>query len=311
MSVATRANGPVSPALDLFRSGATQPARHRPRIRAVLGEHHVLYRTGLELALRETGIEVVSVANDAHDLARKTRAYHPDVAVLDIDIPPSLSDHDRVEVARNIRSIDPRLAILILSERPNERYAVAVMGDEPAGFGFVVKARVREIEDFTTSVREVARGGTAIDPVLVSRLAARRPTGAWIDDLTNRERRVLALMAEGRSNASIADDLVVTISAVERHITSIFAKLGLRSSAGDHRRVLAVLRYLAADGTCEPRRPQRRNELADEALRKAAQGDAAPLVPVRSSQTPQRNCSITTRSSRSDRCRAASTTATG
>jgi DNA-binding NarL/FixJ family response regulator len=270
MSVATRADGPVSPTLDLCRSGGTQAARHSPRIRAVLGEHHVLYRTGLELALRETGIEVVSVANNAHDLARKTRAYHPDVAVLDIDMPPSLSDHDRVEAARNIRSIDPRLAVLILSERPNERCAVAVMGDEPAGFGFVVKARVREIEDFTTSVREVARGGTAIDPVVVSRLAARRPTDAWIDDLTNREHQVLALMAEGRSNGSIADDLVVTISAVERHITSIFAKLGLRSSPGDHRRVLAVLRYLAADGNCEPRRPQRRNELADEGLRQAA-----------------------------------------
>ena len=178
MSVATRADGPVSPTLDLHRSGDTQAARHSPRIRAVLGEHHMLYRTGLELALRETGIEVVSVANNADDLARKTRAYHPDVAVLDIDMPPSLSDHDRVEAARNIRSIDPRLAVLILSERPNERCALAVMGDEPAGFGFVVKARVRDIEDFTTSVREVARGGTAIDPVVVSRLAARRPTDA-------------------------------------------------------------------------------------------------------------------------------------
>jgi DNA-binding NarL/FixJ family response regulator len=255
MSVATRADGPVSQRLDLCRSGGTQAERHTPRIRAVLGEHHVLYRTGLELALRETGIEVVSVANNAHDLARKTRAYHPDVAVLDIDMPPSLSDHDRVEAARNIRSIDPRLAVLILSERPNERYALAVMGDEPAGFGFVVKARVRDIADFTTSVREVARGGTAIDPVVVSRLAARCPTDAWIDDLTNRERQVLALMAKGRSNGFIADNLVVTISAVERHITSIFAKLSLRSSPADHRRVLAVLRYLAADGTREPRRP--------------------------------------------------------
>ena len=261
MSVATRADGPASPTLDLRRSAGTKVGRHSPRIRAVLGEHHTLYRTGLELALRDAGVEVVSLANNTHDLARKTRAHHPDVAVLDIDMPPSLSDHDRVEAARNIRSIDPRLAVLILSERPNERYAMAVMGDEPAGFGFVVKARVREIQDFTTSVREVARGGTAIDPVVVSRLAAHRPMDAWIHDLTNRERQVLALMAEGRSNGSIADDLVVTISAVERHITRIFAKVGLRSSPADHRRVLAVLSYLAAVGTCEPRRPQRRNEL--------------------------------------------------
>ena len=277
MSVATRADGPVSPTLDLHRSGDTQAARHSPRIRAVLGEHHMLYRTGLEFALRETGIEVVSVANNADDLARKTRAYHPDVAVLDIDMPPSLSDHDRVEAARNIRSIDPRLAVLILSERPNERYAVAVMGDEPAGFGFVVKARVRDIEDFTTSVREVARGGTAIDPVVVSRLAARRPTDAWIEDLTNRERQVLALMAEGRSNGFIADDLVVTISAVERHITSIFAKLGLRSSPADHRRVLAVLRYLAADGTREPRRPAEAKRTGGRATARSQRDRAVPI----------------------------------
>lgn len=276
MSVATRADGPVSPTLDIHRSGDTQAARRIPRIRAVLGEHHMLYRTGLELALRETGIDVVSVANNAHDLARKTRAYHPDVAVLDIDMPPSLSDHDRVEAARNIRSIDPRLAVLILSERPNERYAVAVMGDEPAGFGFVVKARVREIEDFTTSVREVARGGTAIDPVVVSRLAARRPD-AWIEDLTTRERQVLALMAEGRSNGFIAHDLVVTISAVERHITSIFAKLGLRSSPADHRRVLAVLRYLAADGTREPRRPAEAKPTGGRATARSQRDRAVPI----------------------------------
>ena len=118
MSVATRADGPVSPTLDLHRSGDTQAARHSPRIRAVLGEHHMFYRTGLEFALRETGIEVVSVANNADDLARKTRAYHPDVAVLDIDMPPSVSDHDRVEAARNIRSIDPRLAVLIRRSAP-------------------------------------------------------------------------------------------------------------------------------------------------------------------------------------------------
>ena len=151
------------------------------------------------------------------------------------------------------------------------------MGDEPAGFGFVVKARVREIEDFTTSVREVARGGTAIDPVVVSRLAARRPTDAWIEDLTTRERQVLALMAEGRSNGFIADDLVVTISAVERHITSIFAKLGLRSSPADHRRVLAVLRYLAADGTREPRRPAEAKRTGGRATARSQRDRAVPI----------------------------------
>jgi DNA-binding NarL/FixJ family response regulator len=206
----------------------------------------------MEHALREAGVDVVAAADNAPDLARKTRAYHPDVAVVDIDMPPRLSDHHRVDAARDIRSIDPRMAILLLSECPNEQDALAVMGDQPAGFGFVVKPHIRDVEDFTASVRQVARGGTAIDPVVISRLAGRPAADDWIDDLTNRERQVLTLVAEGRSNGFIATELVVTTAAVERHITRIFAKLGLRASASDHRRVLAALRYLAADSRVAP-----------------------------------------------------------
>ena len=182
-------------------------------------------------------------ASNVDDLARKARAYHPDVAIVDIDMPPILSDQDRVQTARSIRSIDPRMAVLILTQLPEERCALAVLDDQPAGFGYLVKARIRDVEDFTDSVRRVARGGSAIDPVVVARLAGARSSRDPVDELTNRERQVLELMAEGRSNRS-SPPSSVTVSAVERHITSAFAKLGLRSNPADHRRVLAVLRYL-------------------------------------------------------------------
>jgi DNA-binding NarL/FixJ family response regulator len=195
--------------------------------------------------LRQAGVEVVASANNADELARKARAYHPDVVVLDTDMPPSLSDDEWAQVVRNIRSIDPRMAILILSQLPKEQYALAVLGDQPQRFGYLVKERIRDTEDFTASVRRVARGGTAIDPAVLSLLAGGQRKRDPIDDLTNRERQVLALMAEGRSNRDIANQLVVTTPAVERHITGIFAKLDLRPNAADHRRVLAVLRYLS------------------------------------------------------------------
>jgi DNA-binding NarL/FixJ family response regulator len=224
------------------------PATDAPRVassclRVVLGAEDPLYRAGIAHVLGQAEVDVVASASNADDLARKARAYHPDVAIVDIDMPPILSD-DRVEAARSIRSIDPRMAVLILTQLPEERCALAVLDDQPAGFGYLVKARIRDVEDFTESVRGVARGASAIDPVVVSRLAGARRTRDPVDELTQRERQVLALMAEGRSNRFIATELVVTASAVERHITSIFAKLGLRSNPADHRRVLAVLRYL-------------------------------------------------------------------
>ena len=215
-------------------------------LRVVLGTEDPLYRAGIASVLGQAEVELVASASNVDDLARKARAYHPDVAIVDIDMPPILSDDDRVEAARSIRSIDPRMAVLILTELPQEQCALALLDDQPAGFGYLIKARIRAVEDFTESVRRVARGGSAIDPVVVGRLAGARPSRDPVDGLTNRERQVLTLMAEGRSNQFIATELVVTVSAVERHITSMFAKLGLRSNSADHRRVLAVLQYLGA-----------------------------------------------------------------
>jgi DNA-binding NarL/FixJ family response regulator len=194
--------------------------------------------------LREASIDVVAAASNAADLVRKARAYHPDLAVVDRDLEPSPGDLDAAEAVRRLRLLDPPVAALILSKHADERYVLDVVGDRPQGFGFLVKGRIGDVEDFTACVQRVARGGTAIDPVVISRLAGGRPTDDSLEDLTGRERQVLALMAQGRSNPFIARQLVVTIPAVERHITSIFAKLGLRSGGDDHPRVLASLRYL-------------------------------------------------------------------
>ena len=193
--------------------------------------------------MREASIDVVAAASNAADLVRKARAYHPDLAVVDRDLEPSPGDPDAAEAVRTLRLIDPPVAALILSKHADERYVLDVVGDRPEGFGFLVKGRIGDVEDFTACVQRVARGGTAIDPVVISRLAGGRPTDDALEDLTTRERQVLALMAQGRSNPCNARQLVVKIPAVERHITSIFAKLGLRSNGDDHPRVLASLRY--------------------------------------------------------------------
>jgi DNA-binding NarL/FixJ family response regulator len=243
VSVATRTS--AARPLRLDQPPRTEaPRAARSCLRVVFGAEDPLYRAGIANVLGQAQVDVVASASNADDLARKARAYHPDMVIVDIDMPPILSVDDRIDAVRSIRSIDPRMAILILTQLPEERCALAVLDDQPAGFGYLVKAGIRDVEDFTESVRRVARGGSAIDPVVVSRLAGARPTRDPVDELTNRERQVLALMAEGRSNRFIATEFVVTVSAVERHITSIFAKLGLRSSPADHRRVLAVLQYL-------------------------------------------------------------------
>jgi DNA-binding NarL/FixJ family response regulator len=243
VSVASRTS--ASRRLRLDQPPGTDPPRVASScLRVVLGAEDPLYRAGIAHVLGHAEVDVVASASNAADRARKARAYHPDVAIIDVDMPPILSDDDRIEAARSIRSIDPRMAVLVLTQLPEERCALAVLDDQPAGFGYLVKARIRDVEDFTESVRRVARGGSAIDPVVGARLAGARLTRDPVDDLTNRERQVLALMAEGRSNRFIATEFVVTVSAVERHITSMFAKLGLRSNPADHRRVLAVLRYL-------------------------------------------------------------------
>ena len=201
-------------------------------------------RAGVVRALEEEeGFEVVAVAADAPDLLRKTRAHKPDVVVTDIQMPPDLTD-DGLRAAIEIRATQPEVGVVVLSQFLEERYAVDLVGERADGVGYLLKDRVGDLTLFTDAVRRVARGGSALDPEVVQRMVGRRRTSSLLDELTPREREVLTLMAEGRSNHGIADQLVVTVAAVERHVTSIFSKLDLRAVAEDHRRVLAVLKFL-------------------------------------------------------------------
>jgi DNA-binding NarL/FixJ family response regulator len=193
--------------------------------------------------LQASGLDVVAVAADANDVVRKARAYSPDVAVVDIQMPPDRGD-DGLHAALEIREGDFRIAVLILTQFLEERFAIALMGERPEGTGYLLKDRVTDAESFVDSVRRVSRGGSVVDPEVVSRLVGRRARHDPTDELTPREQQVLGLMAQGKSNQGIADELVVTLSAVERNVTRIFSTLGLPRDARGHRRVLAVLRYL-------------------------------------------------------------------
>jgi DNA-binding NarL/FixJ family response regulator len=193
--------------------------------------------------LEHAGFEVVGVAGDAPDLIRKTNAHKPDVVVTDIQMPPERTD-DGLRAARQIRRDRPETGVVVLSQFLEDRYAIELVGDSAAGVGYLLKERVGDLALFVDSVRRVANGGSALDPEVVQRMVGRRRSTSAVEELTPREREVMALMAEGRSNGGIAAELVVTVAAVERHITNIFDKLGLRPAPEDHRRVLAVLEYL-------------------------------------------------------------------
>jgi DNA-binding NarL/FixJ family response regulator len=212
-------------------------------IRVVVGEDQPLVREGIVRVLEEAGLEVVGVAGDAEDLVRKAGAHHPDVVITDIQMPPDLTD-DGLRAAQQIRSAHPEIGVLVLSQFLEDRYALDLVGDRAQGVGYLLKDRVGDLALFIEAVRRVARGGSALDPEVVQRMVGRRREGGPLDELTPREREVLRLMAEGRSNQGIADTLIVTVAAVERHVTSIFSKLGLHQAPEDHRRVLAVLQYL-------------------------------------------------------------------
>jgi DNA-binding NarL/FixJ family response regulator len=218
-------------------------------IRVIVADDEPIYQAGITYALQTAGLEVVATASTADDLARKTRAHHPEVAIVDADMAPCGNGVTCVQTARELRSIEPGLAILILSQSADDDQVLEGMGDRPNGFGYLLKPRIGDPEDFAASVRRLAHGGTAIDPIVVGRLATRRRPRDPLDELTPRELEVLGLIAEGRSNRFIAQELVVTVAAVERHITSIFAKFRLSSNSGDHRRVLATLRYLSVRST--------------------------------------------------------------
>jgi DNA-binding NarL/FixJ family response regulator len=212
-------------------------------VRVVVGEDEPLVREGIVRVLEGSDFEVVGVASDAPDLIRKTNAHKPDVVVTDIQMPPDRTD-DGLRAAIEIRRTRPEVGVVVLSQFLTDRYPLELVGDRAEGVGYLLKERVGDLKLFADSVRRVAAGGTALDPQVVQRMVGRRRTTSPLDDLTPRERAVMALMAEGRSNAGIAAELIVTVPAVERHVTNIFDKLGLRHAPEDHRRVLAVLEYL-------------------------------------------------------------------
>ena len=213
-------------------------------MRVVLGEDSVLLRAGIARLLEDSGIEVVGQAGDADDLLRKVRAHKPDIAIVDIRMPPTHTN-EGLRAARVIRTELPHTGVLVLSQYLEQDYAIELLSDNAERIGYLLKDRIADIDRFIDSIRRVADGGSVLDPEVVHEMLGRRTTGP-LDELTPREREILALMAEGRSNHAIADQLVITERAVEKHVTSIFAKLNLHPTADDHRRVLAVLTYLNA-----------------------------------------------------------------
>jgi DNA-binding NarL/FixJ family response regulator len=212
-------------------------------IRVVVGEDEPFVREGILRVLQEGGFDVVGTAADARELLRMAEAYRPDVVVADIQMPPDHAD-DGLRAALAIRAARPGTGVLVLSQFLEDTYAFALVADGAQGVGYLLKEKVGDLRTFVDAVRRVAGGGSVLDPDVVARLVGRARKAGPLDDLTPRERQVLGLIAEGRSNGGIASELVVTVSAVERHVTSIFDKLGLRQAQDAHRRVLAVLKYL-------------------------------------------------------------------
>ena len=210
-------------------------------MRVVIGEDQALFREGLARLLTESGFEVVAQAGDATELLRKVGAHRPGVVVTDVRMPPDHTD-DGLRAAQEIRARYPGTAVLVLSQYVVERAALELIGEMPAGVGYLLKDRVRDLDGFIDAIRRVATGGSALDPEVVGRLIGRRQDP--LEVLTDREREVLILMAEGRSNQGIAGRLVVTDHAVEKHVNNILRKLNIRPGPGEHRRVLAVLAFL-------------------------------------------------------------------
>jgi DNA-binding NarL/FixJ family response regulator len=212
-------------------------------MRIVIAEDSVLLRAGLVEVLEKFGIEVVAAVADADSLLKAVDSLQPDLAIVDVRMPPTFTD-EGIRAALTLRRGNPPVKVLVLSQYVEERYATELLSEQTSGVGYLLKDRVAEVREFVDALNRVAEGGTALDPEVVSQLLIRRRTDP-LDRLTPREREVLALMAEGRSNAGIATALVVSDSAVAKHINNIFAKLDLAESPdNDHRRVMAVLRYL-------------------------------------------------------------------
>jgi DNA-binding NarL/FixJ family response regulator len=210
-------------------------------LRIVIGEDDVLLREGVARLLVDAGCDVVARAGDAEDFLRKTLAHRPDVAVVDVQMPPRHED-DGLQAAMTLRTRLPETGVLVLSQFYEESYALNLIGDRAQGVGYLLKERVADVS--ASAAPRVAAGGSALDPEIVGRMLGRRRSSGPLDELTPREREVLAAMAEGKSNHGIAETFVITDTAVEKNVTRIFNKLGLGQSSTEHRRVLAVLTYL-------------------------------------------------------------------
>jgi DNA-binding NarL/FixJ family response regulator len=215
------------------------------RVRVVIAEDSVLLREGIARLLEESGFEVVAQAGDGEDLLRKVGAHKPDIAVVDVRMPPTHTD-EGLRAARRIRDEHPGTAVLVLSQYVEEAYALELLSESSERTGYLLKDRVADIATFTDAVRRVANGGSALDPEVVALLLGRRRREDPLAALTPREHEVLGMMAEGRSNSAMAAALFVTERAVEKHVTGIFSKLDLPLAVHDHRRVLAVLVFLSS-----------------------------------------------------------------
>jgi DNA-binding NarL/FixJ family response regulator len=219
------------------------PEGEEVRIRVVVADDSVLLREGLARLLEGSGFEVVGQSGTAEDLLLKVRSYSPDLAIVDIRMPPTNTD-EGLRAAKEIRDKYPETAVLVLSQYVEEGYALELLQESTEGVGYLLKDRVYDLADFVAAVRRVAAGGSALDPSVVSDLVGRRRSDDPLDQLTPREREVLELMAEGLSNSAIAARIFLTERGVEKHVTSIFQKLRLPVAADTHRRVLAVVAFL-------------------------------------------------------------------
>ena len=212
-------------------------------MRVVIAEDSVLLREGISRLLDENGFDVVGSCSTADDLLLKVRSYSPDVAIVDIRLPPTHND-EGMQAALEIRAKYPSVGILVLSQYVELGLAMQLLADSADGAGYLLKDRVSDVREFVDAVRRIATGGSAVDPIIVSTLLSKRRENDPLAELTPREREVLELMAEGHSNQGIADKLVITVRAVEKYVSSIFGKLGIPSTGSESRRVLAVLLYL-------------------------------------------------------------------
>jgi DNA-binding NarL/FixJ family response regulator len=214
-------------------------------VRVVLADDTMLLREGVALLLAQAGFDVVSQADEADELVAAVGEHAPEVAIVDLRMPPTFTD-EGLQAALRIRSAHPDVGVLVLSNHADVGLAMKLLENGAEGIGYMLKDRVADLEDFADAIRRVAAGGSVLDPTIVSQLLGKRRADGPLDDVTPREREVLELMAEGRSNQGIAERLDISERAVQKHVTTIFDKLGIPASTEDHRRVLAVLTFLRA-----------------------------------------------------------------